>query len=109
MIDSDIFPLLITLCETAPATVRKEAVWALANATSGSNLEQIQFLFKLGIVKVLSNMLKNYDQSGVEVTTISLEALLNIAEASQRLAEFPAMNLLTIEDIFDQLEPGKFI
>lgn len=44
MLDENIFPALIHIMATAEFKTRKEAAWAITNATSGGTQEQIQHL-----------------------------------------------------------------
>jgi importin subunit alpha-1 len=44
VIDANIFPILIKILSTAEFKTRKEAAWAITNATSGGNNEQIKYL-----------------------------------------------------------------
>ncbi|KAG8130169.1 hypothetical protein E2320_016836, partial [Naja naja] len=41
VIDANIFPALINILQTAEFRTRKEAAWAITNATSGGSAEQI--------------------------------------------------------------------
>ena len=47
MIDANIFPVLIDILSKAEFKTRKEAAWAITNATSGGSSEQIRFLVNL--------------------------------------------------------------
>lgn len=40
MIDANIFPALISILQTAEFRTRKEAAWAITNATSGGSIFQ---------------------------------------------------------------------
>lgn len=44
MIDANIFPVLIDILSKAEFKTRKEAAWAITNATSGGSTEQIFYL-----------------------------------------------------------------
>jgi hypothetical protein len=43
VIDSGIVPVVVAMLPNAPLEVRKEAVWALGNFTSGCNEEQANY------------------------------------------------------------------
>lgn len=43
VIDAHIFPALINILQTAEFRTRKEAAWAITNATSGGSAEQIKY------------------------------------------------------------------
>jgi importin subunit alpha-6/7 len=44
VIDANIFPVLIDILSKAEFKTRKEAAWAITNATSGGSTEQIFYL-----------------------------------------------------------------
>lgn len=44
VIDSNIFPVLMEILGSAEFKTRKEAAWAITNATSGGTAEQIRYL-----------------------------------------------------------------
>jgi len=43
VIDANIFPVLIEILQKAEFRTRKEAAWAITNATSGGTPEQIRY------------------------------------------------------------------
>ena len=43
VIDANIFPVLIDILQKAEFRTRKEAAWAITNATSGGSSEQIRY------------------------------------------------------------------
>lgn len=45
VIDAHIFPTLIEILRQAEFKTRKEAAWAITNATSGGTHEQIRYFF----------------------------------------------------------------
>ena len=47
VIDGNVFPVLIDILGKAEFKTRKEAAWAITNATSGGTAEQIRFLVNL--------------------------------------------------------------
>ena len=44
VIDANIFPVLIDILGRADFKTRKEAAWAITNATSGGSPEQIRYV-----------------------------------------------------------------
>lgn len=44
VIDANIFPVLMEILGSAEFKTRKEAAWAITNATSGGTAEQIRYL-----------------------------------------------------------------
>lgn len=49
-IESGIMPYLVQLLSTAEFDIKKEAAWAVSNATSGGTQEQIQYLVRRGLL-----------------------------------------------------------
>lgn len=47
VIDANIFPVLIEILQKAEFRTRKEAAWAITNATSGGTPEQIRYVEEL--------------------------------------------------------------
>ena len=47
MIDANIFPVLIEVLAKGDFKSRKEAAWALTNATSGGSPEQIMYFVEM--------------------------------------------------------------
>ena len=68
------------LLTNAEFDIRKEAAWAISNATSGGSQEQIRFLVQQGCIAPLCDLLTVND---VEIVTISLEGLQNILKVGE--------------------------
>lgn len=49
VIESNVFPQLIEVMRTADYKTRKEGAWAITNATSGGNHQQIKYFFIMNI------------------------------------------------------------
>ena len=75
MIDANIIQPLCHLLAMAEFDIRKEAAWAISNATSGGTQEQIKFLVSAGCIKPLCDLLTCAD---VRIITVALEGLENI-------------------------------
>jgi len=68
--------------ESSEADIRKEATWAIANATSGGSDSQIQYLVvEAGCVGPLSN---SADSGDVRIVSTALEGLENILRSGDR-------------------------
>lgn len=76
MIDNNIIPPLIQLLANAEFDIRKEAAWAISNATSGGSPQQIKFLVQQGCIRPLCDLLTVND---VKIVTIALEGLENVS------------------------------
>jgi len=75
VIENNIIPPLVQLLTNAEFDIRKEAAWAISNATSGGNPQQIQFLVQQGCIRPLCDLLTGSDP---KIVTIALEGLENI-------------------------------
>ena len=80
VINSNIFPSLIKLLDKAPCEIRKEAAWAITNATSGGNKKQIEYLVHKGVILQLVSLLESNDP---KVLLITMEALSNILKCGE--------------------------
>lgn len=80
VIDANIFPVLIEILQKAEFRTRKEAAWAITNATSGGTPEQIRYLVSLGCIKPLCDLLTVMDSKIVQVALNGLENILRLGE-----------------------------
>ena len=83
MIDANIIQPLAHLLATAEFDIRKEAAWAISNATSGGTQDQIKFLVSAGCIKPLCDLLTCAD---VRIITVALEGLENILKVGYSLS-----------------------
>jgi len=60
--------------------IKKEAAWALSNATTGGAAEQIRFLVEQGVIEQMSELLTSTD---ARMITVALEGLENILRAGE--------------------------
>ena len=75
VIDADIVKCLIDTLINAEFEIKKEAAWAISNATSGGNRNQIVFLTQQGCIKPLCDLLTCID---ARIILVALEGLQNI-------------------------------
>ena len=68
-------PHLIRMLATAEYDIKKEAAWALSNATSGGTADQIRGLVDNGCIKPLCDTLTVND---TRIIIVALEGLENI-------------------------------
>jgi len=73
-------PPLVQLLSNAEFDIRKEAAWAISNATSGGSPQQIKFLVQQGCIRPLCDLLTVND---VKIVTIALEGLENILKTGE--------------------------
>jgi importin subunit alpha-6/7 len=84
VIENNIIPPLIQLLANAEFEIRKEAAWAISNATSGGNEQQIKFLVQQGCIRPLCDLLNGAD---TKIVTIALEGLENILKVGDEEAK----------------------
>ena len=84
VIDANVIPPLIKLLANAEYDIKKQAAWAISNATSGGTPEQINFLVAEGCVPPLCDLLENSD---AKIVTVALEGLENILKVGATMAE----------------------
>jgi len=82
--DNNIIPPLIQLLSHAEFDIRKEAAWAISNATSGGTHAQIKFLVQQGCIRPLCDLLKVAD---AKIITVALEGLENILKVGDTEAK----------------------
>lgn len=80
VIENNIIPPLIQLLANAEFDIRKEAAWAISNATSGGSEQQIKFLVQQGCIRPLCDLLTGSDP---KIVTIALEGLENILKVGE--------------------------
>ena len=93
VLDAGILPPLVHLLATAEFDIKKEAAWALSNATSGGTADQIKFLVQCGCIKPLCDLLTCSDVRIVTVALEGLENILKIGEAQKELTGPQAVNV----------------
>ncbi len=93
VLDANILPPLVHLLATAEFDIKKEAAWALSNATSGGTADQIKFLVQCGCIKPLCDLLTCSDVRIVTVALEGLENILKIGEAQKELTGPQAVNV----------------
>merc|ERR1712003_557116 len=80
VVDANVIPPLVNLLNSAEFDIRKEAAWAISNATSGGTPEQIKFLVQQGCIRPLCDLLSVND---TKIVTIALEGLENILKVGE--------------------------
>jgi importin subunit alpha-1 len=71
-LNSNIVPPLINILQNADFKTKKEACWAISNATSGALAEpsQIRYMVSQGVIKPLCDLLKSMDNKIIQVRSI---------------------------------------
>ncbi len=80
VLDANLLSPLIHLLATAEFDIKKEAAWAISNATSGGTADQIRQLVQSGCIKPLCELLTVND---ARIITVALEGLENILKVGQ--------------------------
>lgn len=75
--------------------IKKEAVWAVSNCTSGASQEQFNILVEKGIMKALSSVLKMKE---ARILAVALEGIENILKAGQK--HFSQVTIILSNDDF---------
>ncbi|KAH9321896.1 hypothetical protein KI387_016535 [Taxus chinensis] len=78
VIDANIIPPLLSLLANAEFDIKREAAWAITNATSCGTHEQIKYLVSQGCIQPFCDLLTCPDP---RVVTVCLEGLENILKA----------------------------
>ncbi|PWA96912.1 Armadillo [Artemisia annua] len=84
VIEAGLFAPLVNLLQNSEFDIKKEAAWAISNATSGGSNEQIKYVLgesmTQGCIKLLCDLLICPDP---RIVTVSLEGLENILKVGE--------------------------
>lgn len=80
VIDQGLIPLLIEVLTTCDFKTRKEAAWAISNATSGGSDMQINTIVAAGAIPPLCDILRVPDTKVIEVALDALENILRVGK-----------------------------
>ncbi|KAF1895462.1 hypothetical protein Lal_00044112 [Lupinus albus] len=93
VIESGLIAPLVNLLQNAEFDIKKEAAWAISNATSGGTHEQIKYLVSQGCIKPLCDLLVCPDPRIVTVCLEGLENILKVGESEKSLGNTGDVNL----------------
>jgi len=85
---------LIQLLQHAEFDIRKEAAWAISNATSGGSSEQIKYLVDANCIHPLCDLLTVGDAKIVTIALEGLENILKVGEADSKDAGLVDQNMM---------------
>ncbi|KAM7255880.1 hypothetical protein ACFE04_011621 [Oxalis oulophora] len=85
VIEAGLVGPLVMLLQNAEFDIKKEAAWAVSNATSGGAHEQIKYLVSQGCIKPLCDLLLCPDPRIVTVCLEGLENILKVGEAEKNM------------------------
>lgn len=81
MIDANIFPLLLEILgRVSEFKTRKEAAWAVTNATSGGTPDQIRYLIEIGCIAPMCDLLAVMDTKILQVALNGIENILKLGD-----------------------------
>ena len=81
VIEAGVIQPLVWLLERAEFDIKKEAAWAISNATSGGTPDQIKFLVQQGCIPPMCELLVAND---AKIVNVALEGLENILKVGQK-------------------------
>ncbi|XP_020225483.1 importin subunit alpha-1-like [Cajanus cajan] len=93
VIEAALIAPLVNLLQNAEFDIKKEAAWAISNATSGGTHDQIKYLVGQGCIKPLCDLLVCPDPRIVTVCLEGLENILKVGEAEKSLGNTGDVNL----------------
>lgn len=100
VIDANIFPVLIEILGKAEFKTRKEAAWAITNATSGGTPDQIRYLVDQGCIGPLCDLLTVMDSKIVQVALNGLENILRLGDQDSKNHGGPNTYAVLIEECY---------
>jgi hypothetical protein len=81
---ANLVPSLVQLMRTGEFDIKKEACWALSNATSGGRAEHLRYLVEQGALPALCDLLSSHD---AKIVKVALEAVENLLKVGKKDAE----------------------
>ena len=92
--NSNIIPPLINILQNADFKTKKEACWAISNATSGGLQEpnQIRYLVQQGCIKPMCDLLSSMDNKIIQVALDGLENILKVGDIDKEAGGPGAVN-----------------
>jgi len=89
-----VLPLIEILKNDDDFQIKKEAMWAIVNAISGGNREQIMYLVECGSIEPLCDLLDCADIKIIPVVLEALENMLNVGKDSANNGKNPVADLI---------------
>ena len=90
----NLIPPLLNILQNADFKTKKEACWAISNATSGGLQEpnQIRYLVTQGCIKPMCDLLQSMDNKIIQVALDGLENILKVGEIDKEAGGPGAVN-----------------
>ncbi|KAK7273481.1 hypothetical protein RIF29_14532 [Crotalaria pallida] len=93
VIEAGLIGPLVILLQNAEFDIKKEAAWAISNATSGGTHEQIKYLVSQGCIKPLCELLICPDPRIITVCLEGLENILKVGEVEKNIGNTGDVNI----------------
>ncbi|AED95795.1 importin alpha [Arabidopsis thaliana] len=87
VIDANLIPSLVNLAQHAEFDIKKEAIWAISNASVGGSPNQIKYLVEQNCIKALCDILVCPDLRIILVSLGGLEMILIAGEVDKNLRD----------------------
>merc|ERR1712194_128726 len=84
IIDNQLIPPVINQLSTADFDIKKEAAWAISNATCGGSPQQIEYMIEQGCIKPMVDLLSVNDVKVIGVALDGLENMLKVGKQKQQ-------------------------
>ncbi|CAF4292176.1 unnamed protein product, partial [Rotaria socialis] len=106
VIDANIFSSLINILKHGDHKTRKEAAWAITNATSGGSAQQIKYIIEQGAIPPLCDLLSVIDAKIIQVALNGLDNILKTGAAESKLNNGQNAYAMMIEECYglDKIE-----
>lgn len=101
--------MLIEILGKAEFKTRKEAAWAITNATSGGTPDQIRYLVEEGCIRPLCELLTVMDAKIVQVALSGLENILRLGDQDAKQHGGPNTYAVFIEECYGMFYLNKVI
>merc|ERR1712203_211452 len=98
---------VVELLGTADFDIKKEAAWAISNATSGGSPQQVEYLVECGCIKPMVELLSVSDAKIIGVALEAIENILKVGKQKQQeqgLADNPFAMLVEQADGLQKIE-----
>lgn len=96
--------MLIDILGKAEFKTRKEAAWAITNATSGGTADQIRYLVNNGCIRPLCDLLTVMDTKIVQVALNGLDNILRLGEQDAKALAGVNPYAVLIEECYGKKE-----
>jgi hypothetical protein len=106
VIDANIIPSLINILKHGDHKTRKEAAWAVTNATSGGTAQQIKYIIEQGAIPPLCELLSVSDPKIIQVALNGLDNILKLGAAEAKRTNGANPYAIMIEECYglDKIE-----